>query len=564
MDSSTLGYVPKTLPTHTLLTSAVVIVLACSSTHGGGSDGAGELVITPMAGIGGTFRAQLYIAPWESDDHWVWFHAAQEAFLGDERVEWAEPRDDLWARSIAGEPFAFLPTYLAGPSARSGAADWVAARPAVSVVGDTEYDAPTWVRWAFDGSLAEFPLPAEVALQAALPLESGVRFFGVAPGSVDLGGGALGPDASPVLFGAELGPDGAMGAAGLGSGDLRAGLVGMARDGTVVMAVVPGSGGGSFLSRTVAPDAPLLAHFDPVSLELLAAVALTESPASVGAIPGGVGTRFPLLAGAIGVDGALHEPLDWSTRTYLEVVFPDDGSDVRVERWPIDRALHPNLMDGRGQTAPGGIPTERWLGPSGVGGQMLYAWFESPTSAAYIVATDGRPVSIAAGESEVVAVVRSTGALRVGEATLASTLEPSDSLFVLAFDASDGSLDRWLELAVPEDLAALPDRDLATTASSFDEHAVALARGSAESSEWAVELWSWGDAAAGPSSRMVAAVEGTGCASGAWLWRSSGEARLTIDASCEGPHQVHLGEHSWSFASPHSLTELAVSLAATP
>ena len=543
----------------------LLTVCACSRSHGNDPEATEPraLVVEHLASLGGVnprYPGKLH-DPAHPGVQRFHFGGGDEAWLDGEPIELDDPWDSLLARSVAGEPFAFLATSAGGShSLRHGAADWFQTRPGARI-GDTEYAFPTWVRWADDGSLTEYPLPEGVAqLRVAPAPAGGIYFFGSAPGSVELGGGRLGPDDSPVTFLARLGLDGELSARRVGSDGIRLGNPVVFADGTLGLVVGGRAAGGEFLGEVVEPETQSFVRFDPESLERSDGVPLGEFPVVLYATDEGVKTDIWIMDETIAVGGEAYRRLDWSAQTHMEILFPEaGGAAARVETWPILRRIHPHVMGGTRQTAER-IPNERWLGPSGAGSRMVYAWFERPDIAEYLVATDGFPTAVFAEENRVVAVVRSRGPLQVGGETLPSRLDDADSLFVLAFDGSVGTLDRWIQVPLSAALAPVPDEELVADPFAPDEHTVALTTGWAEGAERTVQLWPWSDASAGPWSELLLDAEGPGCYQRTGLWRLVGDTLLSLETYCDDAHEVRVGEQSWSYRSPSSATHLVVSL----
>ena len=562
--------------TSTRLGLLLLLLSACSRSHG--SEDCGDaacstdslrLVVEPLVAAGSAEPLSL-IADLEHPDVRYAILMGQEGWLNGRRVEVAEPWDELLARSVAGEPFAVLPLAhdpegYPGPHfwgepwrLRDGSADWVWAPPGVRI-GGAEATTPTWFRWADDGALAEHPLPEGVSVDRALPAPAGgIWFLGQAPGTVPMGGSPLGADDSRLTFLAHLDVAGELTGRGVGTDRLGFdGAVAFA-DGTLGL-LASTSRSGELLGQMLEPGS-FFVRFDPLTLEVTAFLPLPAS-GELYSTPEGpriaVGIEEPVTLGA-----ETHRPFEWSTASVLELT-PSElaGGPLHAEVWPFFRRDHAHLMRSREPAL--GIPADRWLGPSAPESQLVYAWFERPDAAAYLVATDGRPIEVVAEGDRVLAVVRSAGPLQVGGELLPSTLGEAGSLFVLAFEGASGRLTDWLEVPLP----APPDgedAELRVSVSSLDEEHVALTTGWPTLGEAAVEVWRWADPSA-PVVQLESEITGPGCTPGSGGF-IRGRERLIfyLLSACTGPHEVRLGDHVTRFESPRADSRFELALARTP
>ena len=565
--------------TSTRLALLLLILSGCSRSHGTGPEDCGvedcpvdpdslRLVVEPLFAVGGDPALGNILA--DEPEHpnlWRLFLHGEEAWLAGRRVELAEPWDELLARSVADEPFAVLPVagpaldsrpLSWGPILRHESADWLWAGPDVRIDG-SEGTTPSWFRWADDGALAEHPLPEGVSVDRVLPAPAGgIWFLGSAPGTVAMGGSRpLGTDASRLTFLAHLDVAGELTGRGVGTDWIGFDGAAAFTDGTLgVLAEALRSG--DLLGQMV-ERGRFFVRFDPLTLEVASFLPL-PGRGELYATP--EGPRLALsIEEPVTVGAETYRPLEWSTSSVLELT-PSElaGGPLHAEVWPILRRYHPHLMR-RGE--PATIPTDRWLGPSAPESQLVYAWFERPDAAAYLVATDGRPIEVVAEGDRVLAVVRAAGPLQVGGETLPSTLGEAGSLFVLAFDGTSGTLTGWFEVPLPA--PAGEEAELRAQVRSLDGHHVALTTGWPGVGEAAVEVWRWSEPSA-PVFEVEADIGGPGCTPGFGAFATRSESLVFYFSSrdCTGPHEVRLGEHVTRFESPRSQSLFTLSLEAAP
>ena len=441
-----------------------------------------------------------------------------------------EPFEGVLGRRFVDDPFQFLAFDGRPPLVvRSGTADWLAAA-AGQRVGGFEAETPSFVRWPFVGSQASFPQSDVPPVTVAVPApEGGLWFFGD-DGSVVLG---------------HVGSDGELSRSILGAG-VSVDRAAAFSDGSLVVSVRETGPDALFLEEPMEGEATqAIVRFDPETLEVLARWTSSHG-ASFEPVFGGVRAYLQLGTGVASVDGELYSAIDWTPQSFLEVSLPDATTDSPTfEVWPFDRRLHGSIWPPPGSLAS--IPTERSIGDDLP--NPLFARFDSPERATFVVSTDARIVDRWVVGESLFALLRHRASVEVGTERFAPAIYDRESVLLVRIDARSGEVTGGISRPLAGALSSSGrvvgdaiDEDYALIG-SWDPY-----RGTE------LELVSW----AAPNARRVEpTLEGTDCNHRPV---AAHPGPLVLEVECDGPHEVRLGDATVAYDSPRSATlfELAV------